>query len=83
MDDDIYEMDESEFGEFWDADAEMESDFYDPFEDDSEMFLGDEDWDDEIGVIDMGVEENADNTQAQLPSPLGGAAGLAGLSPRN
>ena len=83
MDDDIYEMDESEFGEFWDADAEMESDFYDPFEDDSEMFLGDEGWDDEIGVIDMGVEENADNTQAQLPSPLGGAAGLAGLSPRN
>ena len=84
MDDDLY-MDESEFDEFWDEyeEDEFESDFYDEFEDDSEMFPDDVDFEEDFGGIDMGVEGTAGNPIGELPSPLGGAAGLAGLSPRN
>ena len=77
MDEDIYYMDETEIPEFWDADAEdqMNEDFWAQFENESELFAGEdeEQWEEENGVIDMGTGP---------ASPLGGVSNLTGLSPR-
>ena len=86
-DDDFYYMDESEMDLYWDADAEgMDVDYF--FEDESDFFFEDESdfldeeaWEEENGVIDMGVEPGS-GLAGELPSPLGGAAGLAGISTR-
>ena len=83
--DDIYYMDETDIADYWDADAEeaaMEADFLAQFEGESDFYFDDEEWDEENGVIDMGFDEGEEDAAPQLPSPLGGASGLAGISSR-